>query len=459
MAEEAKKDDEELQPKNNSMAAFSDKLKDLEEALSLLYIPRNLSGRLKFKDKWPEVAQYLFGDELIDYDINGFKDLDRRAELEEEANDRRIRIKQTINEIVDKSVDAGSLMFDYVGGVIDEYGAQMSKYLYAEDVIERVRPGVLAASEASAQNKPEEKNNAALVGASSVDEKPSDDLQDTQTVSSVSDELDANIDQADDMNETAVLPNKEDGDEDVSLRAPDEKLSAEEKSLLSNASDIPDTVKPIETPSPTQQAPLSEAPKAPPKPVSEDPADSVRPIDTTQPQTPEEVAPFLSEDPEKVKAQAGLSPDTANMSAPQEDKAEVAEKTAEPTSDMKPATTAEPKVDALGDQEPVDVTPDPKPTEAASSEPAPQEAFIQEQPVSAPQPAEAPKPTEAEQAAPQETSESAETPDILKSPAVEEVPAAADQKPEKVEELTVQQAAKAEKGVYMAMFNALAKAG
>ena len=478
MAEEAKKDDEELQPRNNSMAAFSDKLKDLEEALSLLYIPRNLSGRLKFKDKWPEVAQYLFGDELIDYDINGFKDLDRRAELEEEANDRRIRIKQTINEIVDKSVDAGSLMFDYVGGVIDEYGAQMSKYLYAEDVIERVRPGVLAASEASAQNKPEEKNNAALVGASSVDEKPADDLQDTQTVSSVSDELDANIDEADDMNETAVLPNKEDGDEDVSLRAPDEKLSAEEKSLLSNAADIPDTVKPIETPSPTQQAPLSEAPKAPPKPVSEDPADSVRPIDTTKPQTPEEVAPFLSEDPEKVKAQAGLSPDTANIPAPQEGKVEVAEKTAEPTSDMKPATTAEPKVDALGDQEPVDVTPDSKPTEAASSDPAPQEAFIQEQPVSAPQPAEAPKPTEvtaapkadaappaeakpteAEQAASQETSDSAETPDILKSPAVEEVPAAADQKPEKVEELTVQQAAKAEKGVYMAMFNALAKAG
>jgi len=513
MAEEAKKDDEELQPRNNSMAAFSDKLKDLEEALSLLYIPRNLSGRLKFKDKWPEVAQYLFGDELIGYDINGFEDLDRRAKLEEEANDRRIRIKQTINEIVDKSVDAGSLMFDYVGSVIDEYGALMSKYLYAEDVIERVRPGLLASSEADAkakaevQDKPEVKAEPPAANG----ENGADDMQDTQTVSNVSDELDSNIEEADDINETAVLPEKEEDEKSESLRAPDEKLSQEEKALLSNNEDVPDSVKPIDTVAPAEQAPKPEAPKEQPKPIAEDPADSVKPIDTTPPPTPEEIAPFLSEDPEKVKAQAGLTPEPEKANAPAEQTAAPEVKKEEPQaapldahvaptqdtekteskSDMKPATQAEPKVDLLGDQKPTEVTPDVPVTEASPVQPAPpsetkpqDSAAVQEQAPSTPQTPEAPKvpdvaatpvgdtpaptenkPPEAEQTAPrttaplpQETVEPTKTPDILKPPPAEKAPAAADKKPEKVEELTLPQAAKAEKGVYMAMFNALAKA-
>lgn len=508
MAEEAKNQDEEVKPQNNSMAAFSDKLKDLEDALSLLYISRNLSGRLKFKDKWPEVAQYLFGDELIGYDINGFKDLDRRAELEEEANDRRIKIKQTISEIVDKSVDAGSLMFDYVGSVIDEYGAQMSKYLYAEDVIERVRPGLLASSEADAKAKSDAQEKSEMKADAPVanGENGADDLQDTQTVSNVSDELDSNIEDADDINETAVLPEKEEDEKSESLRAPDEKLSQEEKGLLSNNEDVPDTVKPIETAAPAEQAPKSEAPKEQPKPIAEDPVDSVKPIDTTPPPTPEEIAPFLSEDPEKVKAQAGLTPELEKADTPAEQTpapevkkeenqpapldahvapTEDTEKT-EQKSDMKPATHAEPKVDVLGDQEQVDVTPEPKPTNAAPSQPVtpPQDSVVQEQPVSTPQPSEAPKapevtatpiadkaekaepkPSEAQQTAPQTTAplpqekaEPIKTPDILNPPPAEKVPASADQKPEKVEELTAPQAAKAEKGVYMAMFNALAKA-
>ena len=510
MAEEAKKDDEELQPKNNSMAAFSDKLKDLEEALSLLYIPRNLSGRLKFKDKWPEVAEYLFGDELIGYDVNGFEDLDRRAKLEDEANDRRIKIKQTINEIVDKSVDAGSLMFDYVGGVIDEYGALMSKYLYAEDVIERVRPGVLASSEANAKAKAEkqEKPETKTESSAANGENGADDLQDTQTVSNVSDELDSNIEEADDMNETAVLPENDEEEKSESLRAPDEKLSQEEKALLSNNDDVPDAVKPIETSAPVEQEQKPEAPKEQPKPIAEDPADSVKPIDTTPPSTPEEVAPFLSEDPEKVKAQAGLTPDPEKVDTPAEQKAapevkkeepqaapldahvaptQDTEKT-EPKSDMKPAIQAEPKVDVLGDQEPAEVKPDLPVTDSAQPETPlaekPQETVQEDQAAATPQPTEPPKapdvaaaptadiaapaenkPPEADQTAPQttaplpqETVEPTKTPDILKPPPAEEVPAAAEEKPEKVEELTLPQAAKAEKGVYKAMFNALAKA-
>ena len=494
MAEEAKKNDDELQPRNNSMAAFSDKLKDLEEALSLLYIPRNLSGRLKFKDKWPEVAEYLFGDELIGYDVNGFEDLDRRAKLEDEANDRRIKIKQTINEIVDKSVDAGSLMFDYVGGVIDEYGALMSKYLYAEDVIERVRPGLLASSEANAKAKAEkqEKTETKTESSAANGENGADDLQDTQTVSNVSDELDSNIQDADDMNETAVLPENDEEEKSESLRAPDEKLSQEEKALLSNNDDVPDAVKPIETSAPVEQEQKSEAPKEQPKPIAEDPADSVKPIDTTPPPTPEEVAPFLSEDPEKVKAQAGLTPVSEEKSddipevTPIETPAPSVEKTTaeseEKQTDMQSATQAEPKVDVLGDQAPAEVKPDLPVTDSAQPEtpPAekPQETVQEDQTAVTPQPTEPPKApdvaaastenkqTEAEQTAPQTTAplpqekvEPTKTPDILKTPPAEEVPAAAEEKPEKVEELTLPQAAKAEKGVYKAMFNALANAG
>ncbi len=148
---------EENAPQDNSMAAFSPLMKELEEALNILYIKSNASGRNKFRDKWPFVSQYLFGDTLIDYDNHGTQDREHRAELEERADERRILLKTTISEAVNKSVDAGMLNFEYVGKVIDTFGAELSKFLYAENIIERVRPGLL--TQTSQQPETTQKTN------------------------------------------------------------------------------------------------------------------------------------------------------------------------------------------------------------------------------------------------------------------------------------------------------------
>ena len=134
-------------PVSNSMAAFSDSLEQLSQSLEILYITNNASGRRIFRDKWMEVADYLFGSELTTFDLYGAESEEqrtRRIGLEEEADMRRIDLKQTLSELVKKSVEAGSLQFDYVGGVVDKYGAGLSQYLYESSVIERVRPGVMA---------------------------------------------------------------------------------------------------------------------------------------------------------------------------------------------------------------------------------------------------------------------------------------------------------------------------
>ena len=132
---------------SNSMAAFSDSLEQLTKSLEILYIINNASGRRIFRDKWQEVADYIFGSELTAFDMEGVHSEEqraRRSELEEEADMRRIDLKQTISVFVEKSVDAGSLQFDYVGSVIDKYGAGIAQHLYESGVIERVRPGIMA---------------------------------------------------------------------------------------------------------------------------------------------------------------------------------------------------------------------------------------------------------------------------------------------------------------------------
>ncbi|PCJ99116.1 MAG: hypothetical protein COA45_06655 [Zetaproteobacteria bacterium] len=228
-------------PTTNSMAAFSNQLKELTEALGLLYIGNNASGRNKFRDKWPDVALFIYGDELVQVDNDGVIDRERRSELEDQADERRVQIKQTISEIVEKSVDQGSLLFDYVGGVIDIYGAGISRFLYAEDVIERVRPGILASC-VTVQEAEDAKAKA-------------DEVARDETLS-----------------KNAAALNDSVADPEYKMPLEDQKLSVEEQSILSNASDEPsaestlDDVKPIETDVPsspvrTLNNPVPDAPQ------------------------------------------------------------------------------------------------------------------------------------------------------------------------------------------------------
>lgn len=230
-AEEKSKQDEYEQPKANAMAAFSDRFDELEEALSLLYIRNNASGRNKFREKWPNVARYIFGEQLIQYDNEGTQDIEHRRKLEEEAGQRRILLKATMVELVDKSVDSGQLQFDYVGSVIDEFGPDLSKFLYAEDVIERVRPGLLAKSQADKDARDKD--------AADEQEAKDEGLR---------------------QRSAQYAGAGETGQSKPAEETPEEKrLSAEEKNLLRNAPEDEDTaldsVRPIDTE--TQSAPSS----------------------------------------------------------------------------------------------------------------------------------------------------------------------------------------------------------
>ncbi|MBI1300589.1 MAG: hypothetical protein GC137_02925 [Alphaproteobacteria bacterium] len=128
----------------NSMAAFHEKMPELKEALSLLVIRNNSGGRNNFRQKWPDVARYMFGEKLIEYDNEGTKDREHRAQLEDEASLRRIELNKLLENVIDKSVDKGILNAEYVGETIDKFGVEVIQFVYAADVIERVRPGKLA---------------------------------------------------------------------------------------------------------------------------------------------------------------------------------------------------------------------------------------------------------------------------------------------------------------------------
>ena len=163
-------------PVSNSMAAFSKQIEQLTESLDILYIKNNAGGRKIFRDKWPEVAGYVFGSELTAYDMDGVSDDDERAhrcEMEDEADMRRIDLKQTMSELVEKSVDAGSLQFEYVGSVVDKYGPLLSQFLYEENVIERVRPGILVeAKKVYEAEKEQEINEQGAVPDQIVSQEP-----------------------------------------------------------------------------------------------------------------------------------------------------------------------------------------------------------------------------------------------------------------------------------------------
>lgn len=271
-------------PDTSSMAAFSDKRDGLFTALDMLYIYGNASGRNKFREKWPDVAAYVFGEQLIGFDNDGTTDFDLRKTLEEEADARRFFLKETIEDMVDKSVDAGMLQFDYVGKVVDAFGPLISTFLYSETVIERVRPGVLERVKADQVEDEEEEESVsaqekeALTNTSDQildDIQPiktdtaEDDLEDNQNLSLDNDQLDQ------------IVPSEKVRDAVQAIREIDVEASAD--SLFPEDADVPisggtnpappagEPLEPIETkeqtlaeeqPQPDEASPQQEEPQA-----------------------------------------------------------------------------------------------------------------------------------------------------------------------------------------------------
>lgn len=412
-------------PTINSMAAFSNQLQELTDSLNLLYIRDNASGRNKFRHKWPDVALFIFGEQLIVFDNDGVtnsEDRERRRELEAEAGERRVQIKQTISEIVDKSVDQGSLLFDYVGGVIDIYGTGISRFLYAEDVIERVRPGLIA---------------------SSVTVQEADDAQ-KEADSAARDEL---------ISKNAAALNDSAANHGHKMPLEDQKLSVEEQSILSNTSagseekmpsDTLDDIKPIETEAPVRT--LN-------NPVPEAPQEVVEEKVTAEVEQPAEEQP-------KEDVPAVPVVETVETAPPQDKPEEKPEgkQEAEKAVPLSPPSMSE----ALDSIKPIDTgsVPDEAPQKQKKTPPESPKEAVEEKVAAEVVKEDTPKETPAEEKKSIEDSSSAPVKEepVVEAPAIEksdaEVP-----KTETVEDKSTSEkpANSVEKGTYVALFNGLAQ--
>jgi hypothetical protein len=112
------------------------------EALELLYVGENLSGRLMFLKEWPHAAQFIFGFELIEYDIKGTQDIARRRVLEDEADGRRVQFLDLLTDIENKSVDKGALKKQHIEYVVNTIGLEASQYIYAARTLEKLYPSI-----------------------------------------------------------------------------------------------------------------------------------------------------------------------------------------------------------------------------------------------------------------------------------------------------------------------------
>jgi hypothetical protein len=121
---------------------ISERIKPFEDALELLYISGNLGGRIKFAQEWAVPAQYILGEELIRMDLYGTNDKQRRSVLENEAEERRAGLLETIVSIEKKSSDRGALNIDYVRDIIHRYGRTISLFLYTPNIVDKIMPPV-----------------------------------------------------------------------------------------------------------------------------------------------------------------------------------------------------------------------------------------------------------------------------------------------------------------------------
>lgn len=118
----------------------SERFDEFKEALEVLYVIANLSGRNNFTKDWPLVAEYVFGKELIAYDREGTDDKEHRSELEAAAEERRIQLLEFMDTIEKKSVEKGALQMDYVRDAINGYGRELALLMYSTKIVDRFVP-------------------------------------------------------------------------------------------------------------------------------------------------------------------------------------------------------------------------------------------------------------------------------------------------------------------------------
>ena len=113
---------------------------DFVDALDILYIKGNLSGRLKFLEAWPLAAENVFGEELVGFDRDGTDDFERRSHLEDEAEERRLAMLELAQMLEEKSVEKSVLQVEYVEGLVKELGRDLALLFYAPKIVDRYIP-------------------------------------------------------------------------------------------------------------------------------------------------------------------------------------------------------------------------------------------------------------------------------------------------------------------------------
>ena len=132
----------------------SEKLDAFKEALEVLYLIANRSGRVHFAKNWPVAAGYLMGDVLLEYDREGAPSREECAELESAAEDRRIALLDILDTLEDKSVEEGALQTEYVQTLIEKFGRDMALLIYAPKIVDRFAPPPPGESAQALQDPP-----------------------------------------------------------------------------------------------------------------------------------------------------------------------------------------------------------------------------------------------------------------------------------------------------------------
>lgn len=171
--------------KTEKTTLLSERFDELKEALEVLYILGNLSGRTQFLKNWPDVAQRIFSAELIRFDTEGTQELERRAELEQEAENARLELLETLDALEDKSADNGVLQLEYVKDLVEGFGREMALMVYSTVIVDRfIPPPAPPPEELSEEMSVGENEDAAVPEeASSVPVDPSSQTPEVPSIS------------------------------------------------------------------------------------------------------------------------------------------------------------------------------------------------------------------------------------------------------------------------------------
>lgn len=116
----------------------SEQFEAFKDALEVLYLKANISGRIQFAKNWPAGAAYVLGEELLKYDEDGLGEKARKTELEEEAEERRAALLEAMETLEEKSVDKGALQTEYVRSAIEGWGRELSLLIYGAHLVDRM---------------------------------------------------------------------------------------------------------------------------------------------------------------------------------------------------------------------------------------------------------------------------------------------------------------------------------